>query len=156
MSVTVAIGVSHFSLRAADIKVSAAFYTNFFGFKRIQAPNFGTEVVWLARKGFQLHLYRGDQACNVPNHVGLIVEEIEPIYLAAKHEGYLDKSSFGHPFRRLSSGEYQVYLRDPGGNLVEVNAHPDQSLSAEAAAEVVSIEDEFAQTEAQKSARLLP
>ena len=59
------------------------------------------------------------------HHIGLEVDDFEAFYVRLTELGIVDSDTLG-PMRELPSGEVQLYLRDPGGNLVEID-WPDAS-----------------------------
>lgn len=119
--------INHVSIAADDLDASARFYQDVFGMEPIATPNFGSmEVRWLLHGDQQLHLFRRSYEPPRLHHLGLDVEDFEAVYVKAKELGILDGETFGAPLRRHPAGWVQMYLRDPAGNLVEVD-WPDAS-----------------------------
>ena len=58
----------------------------------------------------------------------------------------LDGEAFHQPLRRHPQGWVQMYLRDPAGNLVEVDCPDISTLEPEIQAQCGRLEDEVAQT----------
>ena len=120
-----ATGFTHVSVYARDIEESVRFYTEFFGMERVPSPEFSTPVAWLRVGNLQLHLLESEDPVPKRQHFGLDVDDFDAAYRKANEMGVLadDRSP---AVRELSDGAVQMYLRDPSGNLVEVN-WPDVS-----------------------------
>ena len=118
---------NHVSIYADDLEASARFYEELFGLERLPTPEFGdTEVLWLRLGQQQLHLFRRETDAPTFHHFAVDVDDFERTYLEARRRGILDGSTFGAAVRELPDGSVQMYLRDPAGNLVEVDT-PDVS-----------------------------
>jgi catechol 2,3-dioxygenase-like lactoylglutathione lyase family enzyme len=113
--------VNHISVVAHDVDESAAFYRELFGAVDLPAPNFGFPVRWLELGGLQLHLFQRDEPAPVYGHFAIEVDDVVPVVEEARRHGLLEPTTFGYPGAVLPGGESQVYLRDPAGNVVEVN-----------------------------------
>jgi lactoylglutathione lyase len=146
--------VNHVSIRAVDMEESIRFYEEVFGMERVATPIFAEPVVWLQLGEQQLHLF--EQGNDVPryHHVALDVDDFEAVYLKAKELGVLDSDTFGAEVRAHPSGWVQIYLRDPAGNLVEVD-WPDVSiLDRSVFTEIRRLDDEIPQTGSARDATL--
>ena len=78
-------------------------------------------VDWFGLGDGQLHLFqRGEDEAPQYHHFGVEVDDFEAFYLRLTELGIRDAASLGE-IRELPSGEVQMYLRDPGGNLVEID-----------------------------------
>jgi len=105
---------------------SLRFYTEVFGMERVPSPDFGLHVEWLRLGQQQLHLFKRDTPAPEFHHIALDVDDFQAAYLKAKELGLLDEGAFGASVRELPDGAVQMYIRDPAGNLVEVD-WPDVS-----------------------------
>ncbi len=116
-----ATALNHVSISARDLEESARFYEELFGFERLPTPTFSVPVVWLRVGDQQLHLFQQHQS-EAPqfHHIGLEVDDFEAFYLRLEELGIRDPAWFSSIYE-LPSGEVQMYLRDPGGNLVEID-----------------------------------
>jgi lactoylglutathione lyase len=112
--------INHVSVSSPDQDESARFYAELFGARRIPAPNFGFRVDWFEFGGTQLHIFPEDDGPPRRHHFGVTVEDILPIYRRAQELGVIDPV-FTDCVRVLEDGAVQFYIRDPGGNLIEVN-----------------------------------
>ena len=121
-----ATGINHVSVSAPDLEASVRFYTEVFGMERVPAPKFPDQVVaWLRLGEQQLHLFQREGAPQY-HHFALDVDDFEAAYLQVRNLEVRDDATFLSGIRELPGGEAQMYIRDPGGNLVEVN-WPDAS-----------------------------
>jgi catechol 2,3-dioxygenase-like lactoylglutathione lyase family enzyme len=146
--------INHVSISARDLEESARFYEELFGLERLPTPSFGNPVVWLRLGDGQLHLFERDEH-EAPrfHHLGLEVDDFEAFYVRLTELGIRDSDSLG-PIRELPSGEVQMYLRDPGGNLVEVDSPGVGRLPDSIRAELRRLADVHPQDEENESARL--
>jgi YD repeat-containing protein len=120
-------GINHVSLCAHDLEASVRFYEDLLGADPVPAPDFGFPVRWLRLGDRQLHLFeRGDAPAPVHAHVAVDVDDFATVYRRAVATGITDATAFGHHVYELPDGAVQLYVRDPAGNLVEID-HPDVS-----------------------------
>jgi hypothetical protein len=104
-------------------------------------------VLWLRLGEQQLHLFESNEDEPQPRqHLALDVEDFDAVYAKAKELGILDSRAFGSPLRTHPNGWAQLYLRDPAGNLIEVDAPDASALSPETLAEAVPLEESVEQT----------
>lgn len=121
-----ATGLNHVSISARDVEESARFYEELFGLERLPTPTFSIPVVWLRLGDRQLHLFQQREGVTPEfHHFGVEVDDFEAFYLRLAELGIRDPAWFSSIYE-LPSGEVQMYLRDPGGNLVEID-WPDAS-----------------------------
>lgn len=154
--------LNHVSVLADDLEESARFYEDVFGMERLPTPNFSVDVKWLRVGDLQLHLFDRDIDAVDFYHFGIHVDDFEAVYQAVLDS---DISSFDvvggtgdevvteHPdVYVLPDDSIQMYIRDPSGNLVEVN-YPDVSdIDRDVVPELVDRDDLIPQTgEAAKS-----
>ena len=120
--------INHVSINAVDVEASGRFYEQVFGMERLPTPNFGFPVFWLRLGDVQLHLFQSGAAAVGNQHLGIEVDDFEGVYRRLLELDLLvrDGSMFESLYE-MPDGAVQLYFRDPGGNLVEVD-HPDVSL----------------------------
>lgn len=116
-----ATGFTHVSVHAYDLEESASFYTELFGMNEIPAPDFPFPVCWLRVGDLQLHLFQSDAPAPSGHHFGLDIDDFEAVYEKARKLGVIDDSEYFSKVYELPDGAVQLYLRDPAGNMVEVN-----------------------------------
>lgn len=152
-----ALRVNHVSVHAEDIEESARFYEELFGMTRLPTPRFHEPVLWLALGDQQLHLFqRDDVEPPRAHHLGIDVDDFETVYRKAKERGLLDGATWRQSVRYHPAGWVQMYIRDPSGNLVEVDWPDVSTLDAEIVAEFGRLEDEVPQDGEAREATLYP
>jgi YD repeat-containing protein len=137
--------INHVSVHAVDIEESIRFYTEVFGMELIPSPDFGTPVEWLRLGDQQLHLFLRETETPRYHHLGIDVDDFEAVYRTAKERGLLDRTMGRDAIRSHPAGWVQMYLRDPAGNLVEVDWPDISTLDPEVAAEIARLEDDVPQ-----------
>lgn len=149
-----ATNLNHVSIVARDLEESIRFYEELFGMERVATPNFGFPVQWLRVGPIQLHLFeRGDDA-PVYHHIGLTVDDLASVFYRAKEMGIHDYETFGHHLYELPGNIAQMYLRDPSGNMIEVDAQDASSLPEDVLSEMRKLADKNPQSEENMQARL--
>jgi len=136
--------INHVSIVVRDMAESIGFYEELFGAERIPTANFPTgNVVWLKVGSTQLHLFESDEgdAPTIHHHYGIDVDDFDAVYEKAKAMGILDSSAFGTPLRNHPQGWVQLYLRDPAGNLLEIDWPDMTTLAPSTVADIVPLED---------------
>ncbi len=112
--------INHVSVNAKDLQESVDFYVDLLGAEPIPTPNFGIPVQWLALGRTQLHLFERDIQPTSHHHLGITVDDLEPVYRAAERRGAFDRArvpqSPGRAARRrrpaLRSGPRRQPRRD--------------------------------------------
>jgi catechol 2,3-dioxygenase-like lactoylglutathione lyase family enzyme len=118
--------LNHVSIVAHDLETSLHFSVDELDLVPLPTPDFGFPVVWLNAGNCQVHLFERPGEPPSHAHFGLEIGEFMPIYRRMKELGVLDQVTFGNAMYELPDGGIQMYVRDPAGNLVELD-HPDAS-----------------------------
>ncbi len=118
--------LNHVSIVATELAASTHFYVDELGLEPLPTPDFGFPVVWLRAGACQVHLFERPGEPPSHAHLGLEIAEFMPVYRRMKELGALDHVTFGNAMYELPDGGIQMYVRDPAGNLVELD-HPDAS-----------------------------
>jgi catechol 2,3-dioxygenase-like lactoylglutathione lyase family enzyme len=147
---------THVSIHATDMEESLRFYAEMFGMERVISPDFEQTVEWLAFGDQQLHLILSDEPAPAHHHFGVDVDDFTAVYRAAMGSGAFDGDTFSAAVRELNDGSIQMYLRDPAGNLVEVNCRDSATLDRSAITEIRRLADERPQSASALRARLYP
>jgi len=118
-----ATSINHVSIHAQDLERSAAFYEQLFGMERIPTPKFAFPVAWLRLGRQQLHLFvRSDaQAAAVPSRWAERRRLRRRLLARSRAATARRQRVPSPPCTKLPDGSVQMYLRDPAGNLVEVD-----------------------------------
>lgn len=143
--------LTHVSVIAEDVEASTEFYESVVGCEPIPTPQFGSQEDFHADEGIEFQILRiGDQQLHLWNdpereaeaimfaHFGIHVDDFVAVYRRAA-----DRDAFAvvgeesaEPTVFDFNGTAQMYLRDPTGNLVEINS-PDIAALDHAAFETV-------------------
>jgi lactoylglutathione lyase len=124
---------THVSVIAIDLQLSIDWYTDLFGADvvvTLPSPRFIGPAAWLKMGHLSLHLAQSSEpSLTTVNHFGIGVLKADlfhSIYRKAEERGLFDRR-LGSNIFEIPSGEVQMYLLDPGNNLVEVD-FPDGKL----------------------------
>ena len=146
--------INHVSINARDLQESVDFYVDLLGADLIPTPNFGLPVQWLALGRTQLHLFEKDIKPTSHHHLGITVDDLEPVYRAAERRDAFDREAFGNHLVELPGDVIQLYVRDPAGNLVEIDHDGPDRLPDDIRAQIKPLWDFNPQDDEQMSARL--
>ena len=146
--------INHVSVNTLNLQESVDFYVDLLGAERIATPNFGIPVQWLALGRTQLHLFERDLKPTSHHHLGITVDDLEPVYRAAERRGAFDDEAFRNRLVELPGDVVQLYVRDPAGNLVEIDHHGADRLPDDLRARLKGLWDFNPQDDEQMSARL--
>jgi catechol 2,3-dioxygenase-like lactoylglutathione lyase family enzyme len=133
-------GFTHVSVHAYDLDESVHFYTELFEMEEVPAPDFPSPVRWLRVGDLQLHLFKSDDSAPRSHHFGLDVDDFEAIYQKANELGVAEGEGRFPDIYELPDGAVQLYLRDPAGNVVEVNWRDASTLDRSVIGETQKIE----------------
>lgn len=133
-------GFTHVSVHAYDLEESARFYKELFGMEEIPTPDFPFPVLWLRVGDLQLHLFQSDETAPSGHHFGLDVDNFEAVYEKARKLGVVDDTDYFSNVYELPCGAVQLYLRDPAGNMVEVNWPDVEEMNRSVVGEIQKIE----------------
>ena len=146
--------INHVSINARDLRESVEFYVDLLGAEPIPTPNFGIPVQWLALGRTQLHLFERDLQPTSHHHFGITVDDLGPVYSVAERLNAFDGRAFGNHLVELPGDVVQLYIRDPAGNLVEIDQHGVGRLPDDLRAQVKRLWDFNPQSEENMRGRL--
>ena len=110
-------GVHHVSLNVTDVEVATRFYTEVLGLDLLERPDFSFPGAWLAAGSQQIHLLGVDEfEAPEGQHFALQVDDIDATVLTPAERGAATS-----PPREVAGVCRQAFLRDPAGNLIELN-----------------------------------
>jgi catechol 2,3-dioxygenase-like lactoylglutathione lyase family enzyme len=138
-----AAGLNHVSVVARDLEESVRFYVDELGLEPLPTPVFANRVQWLRAGDLQVHVLERPDAPPTHAHFALEVDDIVAVYERARELGILDRT-FGYAIAELPGGEAQLYVRDPAGNLIELD-HPDGVAARERIDEMILLSDRLPQ-----------
>jgi catechol 2,3-dioxygenase-like lactoylglutathione lyase family enzyme len=148
-------GINHVTVLTRDLDDSERFYAELLGADRLVSPNFGMPVRWLRVGDSQIHLLQAGGGGGGIGHFGITVDDFPSVYARAKALGALDPAVNGHFLWELPGDVVQLYVRDPSGNLVEVNARDASLLPGSLRDDLRALADIQPQSEENLRARLL-
>jgi catechol 2,3-dioxygenase-like lactoylglutathione lyase family enzyme len=124
--------INHVSVCATDIDAAAEFYLTLFDAEELPHHNIELPLRWVALGDTQLHLFQREMTgAPAYYHFGVTVDDLGVAFARAVQLDALDSDTFGHYLYELPSGQIQLYVKDPSGNLVEINANSASGLSDE-------------------------
>ena len=148
-----AVGLNHVSVPARDLAESLRFYVDVLGLERIPSPDFAVAVEWLRAGDLEVHLYRRDEGDPLRSqHFGLEIDDFMAVYRRVRP--HLDGTTFGASVVELPDGSVQMYVRDPAGNLVELDHRDVSCVDRAEVAEVVVLAEVVPQSEWARRSRL--
>jgi catechol 2,3-dioxygenase-like lactoylglutathione lyase family enzyme len=110
-------GVHHVSLNVHDTQEVGRFYTKVLGLEELPRPDFGVPGMWLRAGGQEIHLIEvKDHRAPEGQHFAFAVEDLAESIEQLREMGV----EVSDP-RSLPGGARQSFLRDPAGNLIELN-----------------------------------
>ena len=140
-----AVGLNHVSVVARDLDESLRFYVEVLGLEPLPTPDFGFPAQWLRAGSLQVHLFERPDPPPTYAHFALEVDDVVALYERARTAGALDET-FGYTIAELPGGEAQLYVRDPAGNLLELD-HPDGAAARERIPEMIVLAERRPQSE---------
>ena len=146
--------INHVSINARNLPESVDFYTELLGAEPIPTPNFGLPVQWLALGRTQLHLFERDIDPTSHHHLGITVDDLEGVYRVAERRQCFESDAFGNHLVLLPGDVVQLYIRDPAGNLVELDHAGADGLPDDMRAQLKSLSEFHPQTEQNMRGRL--
>ncbi len=144
------------SVNAKDLAASVEFYVDVFGAEPLATPDFGLPVQWLGIGESQLHVFEVDVDPLSHHHFAVTVEDLEPVYRRVEARGAFDYDAFGNHLIELPGDMVQTYLRDPAGNLIEIDTPGATRLPMALRSQLKRLEDIRPQTEENLAGRLYP
>ena len=110
-------GVHHVSLNEHDAELTGRFYTEVLGLEVLPRPDFPFKGLWLRAGAQELHLIEVENH-RVPGgeHFAFRVDDVDAVCRELAERGV----KVSKPMEVPGAGR-QAFLRDPSGNLLELN-----------------------------------
>jgi catechol 2,3-dioxygenase-like lactoylglutathione lyase family enzyme len=134
------------SIHADDLDESVRFYVDVFGMEKIPTYKFAFPVQYLRLGDLQLHIFQRDSPAPAYHHIAINVDDFEGAFARAKALGILERESFFEDIYELPDGSVQMYIRDPAGNLVEIDWPDVTTLDRSTLPELQRLGDSVPQT----------
>jgi catechol 2,3-dioxygenase-like lactoylglutathione lyase family enzyme len=141
-------GFNHLSIGTKDLAKSVRFYQTVLGMEVIPSYNFGFKTKYLRCGDLQLHIFELEDHVPLYQHFAVDVDDFHAAYDAAKAIGALDSTAFRNAVNELPDGCVQMYLRDPSGNLIEID-WPDVRTLDRSRIPEMKLLSEFAEQDAE-------
>lgn len=109
-------GLHHVSINVDDLAAANDFYADLIGLRQIERPDIGIGGTWFeAPNGLQIHLIELPGGGSDANHMAFAVADIDEAIATLRATGLEVRD-----WSDIGTGR-QVFLRDPSGNIVELN-----------------------------------
>jgi catechol 2,3-dioxygenase-like lactoylglutathione lyase family enzyme len=112
------IGVHHVAIQVDDVDAARVFYSEVLGLTEIERPDFPVGGAWFRLGRQELHLGAADgHVAPERQHFAVHVADLDATVAAIEAHGVsVRKTGLTFP-----GAGYQAFLRDPSGNLIELN-----------------------------------
>ncbi len=115
------VGVHHVNIQVADVATARAFYGDVLGLPEIKRPEFDVDGIWFQLGAQQLHIGVAEGHTGPGRqHFALQVDDLDAAIATIESRG----GTVRRAGRALPGAGHQAFLRDPSGNLIELN-QPD-------------------------------
>ncbi|HVV91371.1 MAG TPA: VOC family protein [Solirubrobacterales bacterium] len=142
-----ATGFNHVSINAIDLEESVSFYVTVLGLERIPTYNFAFPTQYLRLGDLQLHIFERPTSAPAYHHIGINVDDFEAVFLRVRELDLLDTGAFFSSIYELPDGSVQLYIRDPAGNLIELDWPDVTTLDPAVFGELPKLADSVPQSE---------
>ena len=147
--------INHVSVNALDLKESVDFYVDLLGAER--APDAELRAPGRAGSASAARSCTCSRRTCTPtshHHLGITVDDLEPVYRVAERRDAFDRRAFGNHLVELPGDVIQLYVRDPAGNLVEIDHHGKDRLPDDLRSQVKGVWEFNEQSDANLRGRL--
>lgn len=120
--------IHHVNVMVDDLAAATEFYRDVIGLSLAPTPELGFPAQFFTIAADQeLHVNQLDDVHPERAHFCLRVDDFAAIVERARQHGAIDVAAWGLA-RRIGSGVMQLFVRDPAGNLIELNSQPGEQL----------------------------
>jgi catechol 2,3-dioxygenase-like lactoylglutathione lyase family enzyme len=118
--------IHHVNLAVEDLATATVFYRDVLGLEEIATPDLGFPAQFFAiAPGQELHVNQLDDVHPQRTHFCLRLEDFAGVVDRAATADVIDTVTWGLA-TRIGTGVIQLFVRDPAGNLIELNSQPDE------------------------------
>ncbi len=111
-------GVHHVSLNVGDLDEATRFYTEVLGLEVLPRPDFGFPGLWLRSEAQEIHLIQVENhVAPEGQHFAFRVDDLDASIAELQERGV----KVAGPFEIPGLAARQAFLRDPSGNMIELN-----------------------------------
>lgn len=115
--------VHHINLLVDDLDAAVEFYETILGFPKCPTPEFDFPAQFVAIGAEQeIHINQLDDVKPQIGHFAVRLDNFNEVFMTAYEAGVLETEAWGQA-RKLPNGVIQSWVRDPSGNLVEINSN---------------------------------
>jgi catechol 2,3-dioxygenase-like lactoylglutathione lyase family enzyme len=120
--------IQHVNVLVDDLEPAVRFYRDTLGLRPIEAPDQGFPSQFFElNEHQQIHMNQIVDGKAYRAHFCMVVPDFMGVFRRCKAAGAIDVEPWGR-VRRLPSGNMQMFVRDPAGNLIEISCRPDAPL----------------------------
>lgn len=134
--------INHVTLIVDELETASVFYEKELGLEPLPAYKFDYPAAFFkVNETQQLHVTEWKDKPSFRGHVCLRVSDWMAAFRRFKELGIIDVTPWG-AVRKLPDGTFQMFIRDPSGNLVEISGAPGSDVD-----ESIFLTDELCQAE---------
>ena len=149
-----ATGFNHVSISVDNLEESIRFYSEVLGMEKLPTFTMASPAQFLRAGNLQLHLVQRRVPAPEYHHFALNVDNFEAIYLKAEELSLWDNKGLFPHLREMPDGAVQMYIRDPSGNLIEIDWPDVTTLDRSIIPEIKKLSDTVPQTAETRGATL--
>ncbi len=120
--------INHVTVIVDNLEKAIPFYEHELGLEKLPAYKFDYPAQFFRVNGTQqIHLTEWEDTPSFRGHMCLQVNDFAALFRRMKQLGAIDIAPWGK-VHRLPDGTYQMFIRDPSGNLIEISAPPEAEV----------------------------
>lgn len=120
--------IHHVNVMVDDLPAAVAFYRDDLGLEPMSTPDLGFPAQFFRfGENQELHVNELEDRRAERAHFCIQVPDFEAVFWHFRRQDLLETETWGR-VRRLPSGVMQMFVRDPGGNLIEISCSADQPI----------------------------
>ena len=123
--------IHHVNVAVDDIASATEFYRDVIGLDPIVTPDLGFPAQFFSiAAGQELHVNQLDDVHQQRAHFCIRLDDFAGVVERAAATAAIDSVTWG-PATRIGTGVIQLFVRDPAGNLIELNSLPGEEFADE-------------------------